>query len=87
MTTSLSLAEARRLALEAHGFGQKRPRRTTFGHLRRTIRRLGSLQIDCVNVVRAAHYMVPFSHVGPYNRAAFDQPDLLQRQVCSVLGA
>src|SRR3984885_14377535 len=73
MATSLSLAEARRLALTAQGFGKKRPRSITAQHLRTTIRRLGLLQIDCVNVVCAAHYMVPFSRLGPYDRAAFDK--------------
>src|SRR5579863_6630093 len=73
MVTSLSLAEARRLALTAQGFDKKRPRAVTIQHLRATIRRLGLLQIDCVNVVCAAHYMVPFSRLGPYDRAAFDQ--------------
>jgi uncharacterized protein YcaQ len=77
MVTSLSLDEARRLALTAQGFGQKRPRSATVRHLRDTIRRLGLLQIDCVNVVCAAHYMVPFSRLGPYDRAAFD--DLIYR--------
>src|SRR5712691_5980745 len=72
MVTSLSLGEARRLALTAQGFGQKRPRSATVRHLRDTIRRLGLLQIDCVNVVCAAHYMVPFSRLGPYDRAADD---------------
>jgi uncharacterized protein YcaQ len=50
-----------------------RPRRATVRHLRDTIRRLGLLQIDCVNVVCAAHFMVPFSRLGPYDRAAFDK--------------
>src|SRR5580658_2514179 len=77
MVTSLSLDEARHLALTAQGFGKKRPRRATVRHLRDTIRRLGLLQIDYVNVVCAAHYMVPFSRLGPYNRAAFD--DLIYR--------
>jgi uncharacterized protein len=70
---TLSLAEARRLALGAQGFGRARPRRATVRHLRETIRRLGLLQIDCVNVVCAAHYMVPFSRVGPYDRSALDR--------------
>lgn len=73
MLTSLSLAEARRLALAAQGFDRKRPRRATLRHLRDTIRRLGLLQIDCVNVVCPAHYMVPFSRLGPYDRARFDK--------------
>jgi uncharacterized protein YcaQ len=54
-------------------FHRKRPRRATVRHLRDTIRRLGLLQIDCVNVVCAAHYMVPFSRLGPYDRSEFDK--------------
>ncbi|MGH9627665.1 MAG: winged helix-turn-helix domain-containing protein [Bryobacteraceae bacterium] len=73
MPTSLALDEARRLALAAQGFDRRRPRRATARHLRETIRRLGLLQIDCVNVVCAAHYMVPFTRVGPYDRALFDR--------------
>ena len=73
MATSLSLDEARRLALAAQGFGERRPLSATVRHLRDTIRRLGLLQIDFVNVVCAAHYMVPFSRVGPYDRARFDE--------------
>lgn len=73
MTATLSLVDARRIALAAQGFGQGRPKRATVRHLRDTIRRLGLLQIDCVNVVCTAHYMVPFSRVGPYDRAALER--------------
>ena len=73
MVTLLSLAQARRLALAAQGFDRKRPRRATLRHVRDTVQRLGLLQIDCVNVVCAAHYMVPFSRLGPYDRARFDK--------------
>ena len=67
MVVSIFLDEARRLALTAQGFGQERPRRATVRHLSDTIRRLGLLQIDCVNVVCAAHYILPFSRLGPYD--------------------
>jgi uncharacterized protein YcaQ len=70
--TTISLNEARRIALAAQGFNRPRPARPTVSHLRQVIRRLGLLQIDCVNVVCPAHYMVPFSRVGPYRRAALD---------------
>lgn len=73
MGASLSLSEARRVALAAQGFHRARPRRATVGHLRDTIRRLGLLQIDAVNVVCTAHQMVPFSRLGPYDRAAFEK--------------
>jgi uncharacterized protein len=72
MSTSLSLIEVRRIALAAQGFANPRPPRATVRHLRNTIRRLGLVQIDCVNVVCAAHYMVPFSRLGPYDRTAFE---------------
>lgn len=73
MRVELSLSEARRLALAAQGFDRPRPARATVRHLGDTIRRLGLLQIDCVNVVCAAHYMVPFSRLGPYDRAGFEK--------------
>ncbi|PWU00939.1 MAG: cytoplasmic protein [Terriglobia bacterium] len=70
---TLSLSEARRVALAAQGFHQRRPRRATVPQLRDTIRRLGVVQMDFVNVLCPAHYMVPFSRLGPYDRAAFDK--------------
>jgi uncharacterized protein len=73
MPLSIALAQARRLALAAQGFGRSRPRRATRRDLCDTIRRLGLLQIDCVNVVCPAHYMAPFSRVGPYSRTALDE--------------
>src|SRR5262249_57123319 len=76
---SLSLSEARRLALAAQGFDQPRPAGPVdAGHLGRTIRQLGLLQIDFVNVLLPAHYQVPFSRVGPYERSRLD--DLVYRQ-------
>ena len=58
----LSLSEARRIALAAQGFDRLRPtsasRPVTTQHLRRTIRQLGLLQIDYVNVLVPAHYQV-----------------------------
>jgi uncharacterized protein len=69
----LSLSEARRLTLAAQGFGQPKPRRPVdTKHIGATIRRLGLLQIDYVNVVLPAHYQVLFSRLGPYNRELLD---------------
>ncbi len=70
----LSLSEARRIALAAQGFDRPRPGRgrVTPRHLRRAIRQLGLLQIDYVNVLVPAHYLVPFSRLGPYNRSLLD---------------
>src|SRR5438067_8246013 len=75
----LSLGEARRIALAAQGFDRPRPTRQVSAHnLRRTIRQLGLLQIDYVNVLLPAHYQVPFSRLGPYERSCLD--DLVYRR-------
>ena len=56
----LSRSEARRIALAAQGFDRPRPGRGRVDarHLRRTIRQLGLLQIDYVNVLVPAHSQV-----------------------------
>jgi uncharacterized protein len=69
---TLSLTEARRIALAAQGFDRPRPPKVTARDLRRTIRQLGLLQIDFVNVLTPAHYQVPFSRLGPYKKSALD---------------
>jgi uncharacterized protein YcaQ len=70
---NLSLSEARRIALAAQGFDRPRSTKGVKAHdLSRTIRQLGVLQIDYVNVLLPAHYLVPFSRLGPYKRSLFD---------------
>jgi uncharacterized protein YcaQ len=70
----LSLEEARRIALTAQGFDRPRPAgRVGAAHLRRLIRQLGLLQIDFVNVLVPAHYQVPFSRLGPYERSRLNE--------------
>jgi uncharacterized protein YcaQ len=71
---SLSIDEARRIALEAQGFTRSRPRGPVSpSHLRRVIRQLGLLQLDYVNVLVPAHYLVLFSRLGPYPRRSLDE--------------
>lgn len=71
--TRLSAAEARRIALAAHGFGRERPagRRDT-RHFRRVVESLGLLQLDFVNVLMPAHYLVMWSRLGAYDKNRFD---------------
>ena len=66
----VSLDDARRIALAAQGFDRPRPRgRISATHLRRTLQRLGLVQIDYVNVLVPAHYLVLYSRLGPYDRS------------------
>jgi uncharacterized protein YcaQ len=77
--TSLSQGEARRIALAAQGFDRPRPSGPVNARdLRRTIRQLGLLQIDYVNVLTPAHYQVLFSRLGPYEKTCLD--DLVYRR-------
>ena len=46
----------------------------------RVIRSLGLLQIDSVNVLVPAHYMVVFARLGPYDRAVLDKLIYTSRQ-------
>lgn len=72
-TQSLSVKQARRIALGAQGFtdtpaGGAVDRR----HLRRVLERVKLLQIDSVNVLQRAHYLPLFSRLGPYARGTLD---------------
>jgi len=69
----LTLAQARRIALAAQGFGEPRPASIDQGRLRRTIERLGLHQIDSVNVLVRAHYLPAFSRLGAYDRTLVDR--------------
>src|SRR3984885_9179773 len=73
-SADLSLAEARRIALTAQGFGRTRTTpKPGSAHLRRVIDRLGLLQIDSVNVLARAHYLPLFSRLGNYDSDHLDR--------------
>lgn len=69
----LSVAEARRIALTAQGYNaRERDADVGAARVRRTIAKLGLLQIDSVNVLARAHYLPLFSRLGAYDRALLD---------------
>ncbi|MEO0618277.1 MAG: crosslink repair DNA glycosylase YcaQ family protein [Pseudomonadota bacterium] len=73
-TQTLSIAAARRIALAAQRFGERRTTSAAnWGVLRRMIERLHLLQIDSVNVCVRSHYMPLFSRLGPYDCARLDK--------------
>jgi uncharacterized protein YcaQ len=74
---SISLQEARRIALGAQGFDQPRPTSVAKADVAAVIRRLGLVQLDFVNVTGPAHYQVIFSRLGKYDRKLLD--DLVYR--------
>lgn len=75
---SLSIAEARRIALAAQQFGSGAAGLRGIAGLGAMVRKLGVLQIDSVNVLVRSHYLPLFSRLGAYahnllDRAAYDE--------------
>ncbi|WP_044510992.1 winged helix-turn-helix domain-containing protein [Mycobacterium simiae] len=73
-TPTLTVAQARRIAVAAQGFNQPRPGGpVNRAHLRRLISRIQVLQLDSVSVSVRAHYAPVFSRLGPYDRDVLDR--------------
>ena len=76
----VSRAEARRIALGAQGFDRVRPDSADdIRHIRRVINQLGLLQLDFVNVLIPAHYLVLYSRLGAYQCQRLN--DLVYRRI------
>jgi uncharacterized protein len=74
MPDTLSLDQARRVALAAQGLAAPpRAGRAGPATLRATLERLGAIQIDSINVVARSHELVLAARAGAHDRGAFDR--------------
>ena len=72
--TRLSRAEARRIALAAQGFHRERPAAPDdLRHYRRAMHAIGVMQLDFVNVLVPAHFLMIWSRLGPFDRTRFER--------------
>jgi uncharacterized protein YcaQ len=67
-----STEAARTLLLAAQGLGSV-PKRATKDDVRRTIRRMGVLQIDSISVIARSPYLVLWSRIGEYDPVWLDE--------------
>jgi uncharacterized protein len=85
MSITLSLAEARRLAVASQGFG-KRPAKPALNHIRRLAATIHAFQIDSVNVLARAHYVPAFARLGPYRPESIDTLAYRKRELFEYWG-
>ena len=72
--SSLSASQARRVALAAQGFDRPRPATPSdVRHFRRALHAIGVLQLDFVNVLIPAHFLMLWSRLGGYDRNRFER--------------
>ena len=73
MVETVSVSQARRIALAAQGFGKPPTAAVGTRQLNLAIDRLGLLQIDSVNVFERSHYLPLFARLGAYDRSTLDR--------------
>ena len=74
MGATLSLSQARRIALAAQGLHNGRPAGpVTSRAVGRTFARIQLVQIDSVNVLARSHFLPFFSRLGNYDRTILQQ--------------
>ena len=77
---SLSIADARRIALAAQGFDTARPQtKATQRHVDALISRLGVIQIDSVNVLVRSQELPLFARLGNHDRKAIPKATEAQK--------
>ncbi|MFH8347275.1 winged helix-turn-helix domain-containing protein [Streptomyces sp. NPDC018045] len=67
--TTLSAADARRMALRAQGFLGAPDRRAG---VRGVLRRLGAVQLDTISVLARSHELIPYARLGAVGRPAVE---------------
>lgn len=70
---SLSQTEARAVVLAAQGLDRRPPKKATKRDVLRSIRRMGALQIDTINIVARSPYLVLWSRLGTYDPKWLDE--------------
>jgi uncharacterized protein YcaQ len=71
---NISASEARRIALAAQGFDRERPATAAdVRHYRRAMAAIAVLQLDFVNVLIPAHFLMIYSRLGNYDRSRFER--------------
>jgi len=85
--SEISRRDARRVALSAQGFTERRPTgRVDSRHFRKVLDSLGTVQLDSVNVLTRSHEIVFFARLGAYDRAALGRWLWGSRQVFEYWG-
>jgi uncharacterized protein YcaQ len=77
---ALSTRQARRIALAAQGFVDRRHAVPSMRTLQRTLERTGVLQVDSVNVLQRAHFMPLYSRMGAYDVGLLERAQGTPRQ-------